>query len=57
MTPTFRALSSDHAAKAEEHGRKAEEYRRLADACDEGNVGEEQIAALLDTLDGAGWGS
>lgn len=40
---------------AVEHDAKAANYRRMAEACAKGNAGEVQIAALLDTLDGAGW--
>lgn len=51
----FHALAAEHASKAEEHARKAREYQRMADACAKGNAGEDHVAGLLDTLDGAGW--
>jgi len=34
---------------------KADSYRRQAEACEKGNAGEQLVAGLLDTLDGAGW--
>ncbi len=51
----FRELALEHAGKADEHAAKAEQYRRMADACGKGNDGEERVATLLNTLDGAGW--
>jgi hypothetical protein len=42
-------------ALAEEHAAKADRLRLMAQRIDKGNIGEERIAALLDTLDGAGW--
>ena len=44
----FRELEAHHAAKAEN-------YRKMAERIEKGNAGENQVAGLLDVLDGAGW--
>ncbi len=47
--------ASKFRALAQEHGEKADRYRALAEACEKGNVGEHQVARLLDILEGSGW--
>lgn len=41
--------------KADAAQREADKYRRMALACEKGAAGEEEVARLLDVLDGSGW--
>ena len=40
---------------ADQAQRRADYFRRMADNCEKGVQGEEEVARLLDVLDGAGW--
>ena len=41
--------------KAEQAQRQADHFRRLAENCEKGVEGEQEVARLLDVLEGAGW--
>ncbi len=38
-----------------EHAQRQADHRRMAENCEKGVQGEEEVARLLDVLDGAGW--
>lgn len=51
----FRAKAEQAQRQADEAQKQADHYRQMADNCEKGAAGEQEVARLLDVLDGAGW--